>query len=705
MMMIILYDLLFLVPLTAAVASFASPLYDTSVPEHLRLLTAVASAVYFVLIIRFRLRERIILLGLTVTTILAFIFYHPRGERLSFIVKHRWIASVALIALLCRLIFMFSEKIIHIRMIAAAAFIIISVVSLYTGYDVGKAAVLSMAFYILMTVVDLIQRRSNKDGDPDTVKHLVFTSPVFIILFAAISFISIPEQPYDWGFVSSISDAMLSTVARINDMFSGYGWDSDKPFIGFSDRGTLGGTLGAAGYKVMDIRSSTGCDPYLYLTGKVFDDFDGQNWTASDEASRIDPALDALETIAAVTEEKGDVPLSDLIRASDLTTKNRSARSMHRFLPLKTVSYSDDGNVTSRISYYRLNLTSLDLARIINAGNEITPEGWEAAKLECGLDSSSYDFESLEGYRQQIYRLYLPETEISGRAREAVDRVLSGSNSDYEKLDRIEKMLRKYRYSDSPGTLPGSIGSADDFLDYFMFEKKEGYCSYYATAFVLIARAYGIPARYVQGYRTDTGGRLNAETDSTDAHAWAEAYIEGFGWLIFEPTAGMITGQAANGWKTLEEMRQNESRFDPEHMKNVPDAEDHPDGTDTERHVPIRWSRIVLPALGGILFTLMLFAVDQMMRRRRFAKLSNHDKALWLCRRMMQVLKRKGLPRAKFETLSEYRARAEDVISAQYIGFLDTYERILYSDADVTDKDITALEEQINLLKSCPKTV
>ena len=707
MMIMIFYDLLLLIPLAAATVSWCAPFFGAQTPGYIRIIAAIAVAVYFVLVRRLALREKIMLLGLAATVILAFIFYHPKGERLSFITKYRWIGALALITLLCMILCILSEKIIHLRTVAAAVLVVLSVISLFKGRDPGKAAMIFEALFILIMIIDLLQYGSNKEGDPDRIKHLVFTSGFFLVIFIALSFVKIPSKPYDWGFVRSVSTFVSSTAARIGDMFADKGWDSDEPLIGFSDRGGLGGNIiKGSGYTVLDLRTSTGYDSALYLAGKTFDGFDGQSWTSSEDEALLDPCYDTLETIAAVIDGKGDVPLSDLIKASDLTTEDKSVHGMHRFDPPKTVSYSVTGSSTSHTCYYRINRRSPEFTKIINGALPVTPEGWEAAKLECGLENVSCDLSGLDEQRTLIRRLYLPETDISAGARKTVDELLDGSESDYEKLSRIEGMLRKYNYTDRPGNMPvDSITSAKDFLDWFMFEKKEGYCSYYASAFVILARAYGIPARYVQGYRIDTDEKLHTTVSSSDAHAWAEAYIDNIGWLIFEPTAGIGNVNRSAGWRTSAGSVQNESYFDPEHMKDIPDDADVPDGTGPAAHTPIRWSRIVLPAACGILFTLMLFGLDMLLKKRRYARLSMRDKVLWQCRRGLQILKRKGLARSQSETLSEYRERATGAVPSMNAEFLDVYEQILYADTDITVRELAMLEEQIKTLKNCPKTI
>lgn len=75
------------------------------------------------------------------------------------------------------------------------------------------------------------------------------------------------------------------------------------------------------------------------------------------------------------------------------------------------------------------------------------------------------------------------------------------------------------------------------FVEYFLLESKEGYCTYYATAMAVLLRLNDIPSRYIEGFRmTKETKEDRYVVRKKDAHAWVEAYIEPYGWLRFEPT-------------------------------------------------------------------------------------------------------------------------------------------------------------------------
>lgn len=130
--------------------------------------------------------------------------------------------------------------------------------------------------------------------------------------------------------------------------------------------------------------------------------------------------------------------------------------------------------------------------------------------------------------------LQLPE-DIPGRVIGLARDLTATKSTPYERALAIEAYLREYTYDLNVPYPP----SGHDIADYFLFDLKRGYCDYYATAMVVLARAAGLPARMVVGYATGTYDMANARyiVTEADAHAWPEVYFPVYGWVPFEPTA------------------------------------------------------------------------------------------------------------------------------------------------------------------------
>ncbi|MBQ7886712.1 MAG: transglutaminase domain-containing protein [Clostridia bacterium] len=77
-----------------------------------------------------------------------------------------------------------------------------------------------------------------------------------------------------------------------------------------------------------------------------------------------------------------------------------------------------------------------------------------------------------------------------------------------------------------------------DYVSWFLLTEKRGYCTAFASSMTVLARACGLPARYVEGYAASPDQDGIARVTQLDGHAWTEIYFPGFGWLTFDPTPG-----------------------------------------------------------------------------------------------------------------------------------------------------------------------
>lgn len=92
------------------------------------------------------------------------------------------------------------------------------------------------------------------------------------------------------------------------------------------------------------------------------------------------------------------------------------------------------------------------------------------------------------------------------------------------------------------------LPAGEDAVEYFLMKSREGFCVHFASAGVLILRELGVPARYVTGYLVSKEKLQGVEGDysvsvfDSDAHAWAEVYLDNYGWVPVEMTAGYSGG-------------------------------------------------------------------------------------------------------------------------------------------------------------------
>lgn len=143
---------------------------------------------------------------------------------------------------------------------------------------------------------------------------------------------------------------------------------------------------------------------------------------------------------------------------------------------------------------------------------------------------------------------YFPE--YLSRVRELAFQVTRGLNTPYEKARALESFLRtQYHYSDSP---PYMLGRNMDVVTFFLFEAKEGACDWFAAALALMCRAVGIPSRVVTGFYSDEmGDDGSLIIRANDAHAWVEAFIDGYGWVTLDATPSRDRDRLAL-WEALQ---------------------------------------------------------------------------------------------------------------------------------------------------------
>jgi transglutaminase-like putative cysteine protease len=131
--------------------------------------------------------------------------------------------------------------------------------------------------------------------------------------------------------------------------------------------------------------------------------------------------------------------------------------------------------------------------------------------------------------------LSLPDT-ITDRTRQLASQLATGQANAFDTAVAVEEYVRStITYNEDIDAPPDN----QDVVDYVLFESREGYCEYYASAMAVLLRAEGIPSRVVGGYfpapyDANEGGHLYREKN---AHLWVEAFFPGYGWIPFEPTA------------------------------------------------------------------------------------------------------------------------------------------------------------------------
>ena len=190
-----------------------------------------------------------------------------------------------------------------------------------------------------------------------------------------------------------------------------------------------------------------------------------------------------------------------------------------------------------------IDLSALTLEPSIFAGESysITANISTPSIMDMKEASTNYPEWILDNYLQ------LPD-DFSSRITELAMQITENEETTYEKVQAVTFFLRNnIVYKEQ---IPLAPEDADP-IEWFLFDLKEGFCNYYATAEVLMLRSIGIPARIVYGYAQGIGDEegKSFRVLRKQSHAWVEVFFPGLGWVEFEPTSAQpvisrLTGQS-----------------------------------------------------------------------------------------------------------------------------------------------------------------
>ncbi|MBI4220633.1 MAG: hypothetical protein HY682_10840 [Chloroflexi bacterium] len=144
--------------------------------------------------------------------------------------------------------------------------------------------------------------------------------------------------------------------------------------------------------------------------------------------------------------------------------------------------------------------------------------------------------------------LQLPD-DLPPRVEDLANQITRYERTPYARARAIERYLKSnYAYGFADPESPAAPAPGQDPVDWFLFDHKQGTCGNFSSAFVVLARAAGLPARTVSGWAiSPTDSEQTVRTDQ--AHQWAEVAMSPLGWVPFDPTPpeGVATRTEASG--------------------------------------------------------------------------------------------------------------------------------------------------------------
>ena len=613
---------------------------------------------------------------------------------------------------------------------------------LFAGVQLPHTGVVFSLGYVAMVCVEWIQKRWERVRSSDGRAHMLWIMPFLALYLLLLAGTPAPKEPYGWPWVDSIYQRLRETFLVYVQKISWGGREGfGMAFSGFSDDGSLRGDLQKEQVETMTVRIAGDSVDHVYLTGKIYDTFDGRQWEQTDVRDSMWMFLDAAQTKCAVWDYNTQYQ-RDYMKDAELSIRYQYFNTRFLFAPLKTWRVSEDGrifdykNVSGALSfekdrgygteyqlrYYQMNSGQEEFYRFLEeaAGDGHLDQGiLDEVNHWKKDDEEEIGLAVLEAYRKEIQEKYLAEAPLSRQALAYLAEMTRGAETEVEKLRAIERELSSYVYTRTPGDLPGDISSEEEFLDYFLLESRRGYCTYFATAFALLARASGIPARYVEGFCVPVEDRTEINVYSDMAHAWPEVYLEGVGWIPFEPTPGYREARHA-AWdmrqpkeeagRTGEEAQPPAAGLEKEekakeNMPSEPEGSEAPEGEE-KRY----WGMAAIVLLTILAACAALLALNNGLGRYRYKRMSLEEKFRAEVHRNLRMLAMLGLTRAGHETLQELRERGrkkesltERVNGENILLFLENYENITYGAGAVTEEMMEEIISEGKAYLACLK--
>ena len=601
---------------------------------------------------------------------------------------------IGIVCLSCLLIIKAVERHPFGRYLVIGACFFLLFLSIVDKAKTDKVVFLPFFFFLLINIVEIIQIRWPKQGNTDLNMHSLYLAPFILLMILMLGRFQLPDRPYEWDFLKSTGwwiRAKWESLINKYDFSSSN--DSDSLFTGFSDVVSLGNGLYKNSRRIMKVSSSYYGKDTIKLGGKTFDTFEDLHWIKTDKSSLDYRTYDVLESLCAVISSDGDIYF-DHLRNVYLDIDCSGIVTAHIFSPLKSLPYIEKTPLTQsggdlffdstikpsyRIRFYHFFRNDEDLKNAIADQRPVDADTFsEALKIVTSADPKICTFEGYKTYQKTIRDIYGQKPQLSAKTAALLEETLKDAANDYEKLLAIEELLSSMQYDLKPGELPENVHTAADFLDYLLFESQKGYCVHYATAFVLLARAQGIPARFVQGY-TFSLKNGHADVRSYMAHAWPEIYLDGFGWLDFEPTPSSHSTAGTQENPTIKEKTDNE---------NSPVQDDK--NKDRIRFLPLFFISIA--------FVSVLIAIFQVLNKIRFNQLSSQQKVMFLFKQNLRLLKQMGSGLRKDETLSEFALRLKNTPYFQTAEIIPIYEELIYGGKTAEENDVVLFKENRKLL-------
>lgn len=379
-----------------------------------------------------------------------------------------------------------------------------------------------------------------------------FCAILLFFSFYGVSFFSylMPRTP--WVNYSAVVESLLQLQVNLKNLTARLPFDLDFSFGGGVNGGKIGGSFHPLNVPVMDVESDSSAP--LYLRAWIGHNYEYGRWSPFDQSDQEDYISRFGEdsfpefSMQSLVYGYGEDGLSGWFDFSTVRIYNVRTGGNLVFFPSIAYAAKEESNL------YGLEPWMDGMAFTGGQALQDTDMTFRRAYPRYERQTFPYFLEqvSVENYENSHYRIYAEDqylavpSQLEERLSSLAREITQGLDDDYSRVVAIQDYLKThYSYTTEP-----KDGNQSDPVAYFLFDSKKGYCAHYASAMVLLTRALGIPARYVEGYAVSPQAGGATTVMDSNAHSWPEVYFPRVGWLPFEPTTGYNASTPSPGGET-----------------------------------------------------------------------------------------------------------------------------------------------------------
>jgi hypothetical protein len=656
------------------------------------------------------------------------------------------VTVMAGIILLCGIVTYFVHRLKMVKNIAAAVLAVLLIISAVNKVNIPKITVGVIIFYSLSTLAAYCGKLYDKSSN--TVNNsiaTVYLAPACIII--AMLAITLPSstEPIQWKGVKQLIDNAQEQgsliITRLELFFDRTGNEFSVSFSGYSEDSTeLGGEINVKNETALKVNTQNKSTATGYLIGSISDTYTGRSWERSERVREIekeDYYYDFYELLTAFArEEAAGSDLSNVIKNRSYDIEYYDIRTRSLFYPLKTydINFNRDlkFNETPQgaflsdkakgigfkynVRYYELNLNHKLLQKMLREEAEDNSSVSQEALSRTAKKLFNYDILkkdiNMEVVKQELisrsaeiktWYTVLPDS-LPERVRILADQLTKGCENDYDKLKAIETYLNSLPYTTKVAKTPGR----EDFVDYFLFHQKKGYCTYFASAFGVLARCADIPTRYVEGFMVDYENKDASGTydvDSSSAHAWVEAYMEGIGWIPFEPTPEFYGARytqwneetKASGYSDFEGAGVIQPSIPPAYQELINNGEDSEFYQGGRKNYLLPFMGVVASIL--IIFLGIAFIYYMILTSKYKKKLENasdNGKLFLIMAEILHYLEKEGFRMTDEDTLLTFAGRIGNKINfngTEFMKVAGIFMGVRYGEYEVSTQELKEVME------------